>query len=1488
MKHFLFSYLFFFISYSALAQSDLLCPQGSVLVLTVNACIADPYTIPTSFGIEPVANVPTGTACVVASDNKRDGWFQFTATSVTTTIIGTVIAGQNLAIDVYTGSCGAMTEVGAPPCQTSGGNGVSETTILNTVIGTTYFIRLIKSTSATGIMSGTISVLSPQFNDDCSGAITLTPSAPSFPPTCNQTCGQTLNATGSSPSSACVGSANDDVWYKFTATQFQHIITVGGSASFDAVVEVLSGNCSSLTSLGCANFTAAGAVENLTYSGFVSGTTYYIRVYDFLSPPPATFQFYICVTSPIPPTCPASMGGAAGGVVNVALPYSGAGLTTTGKADDFTASNTITCGSSTYLQGLDGVYIFTPSASGNISVTLTSTSTNVGIMLYDGCPFIGSSSNCVAFSQSAAGNQSFCVDVVSGNTYYLIVDRNAAAGAIPSYALTITAPPVGNNGATCGTAVPISSLPYTTPSLQTTLCKGDDYNNSSSSSCASLYESGEDMVFSYTTAAAQCIQIALSNTSSTVAGFTVYQGCPSSASSNCLGFVGGGNVSGNFTLPASGTYYIVVDSWSPPAFVTFDLNVTSSVGNSPNDFPCNATPLPLGTTVAGDNRCTNPELPAAPSCWTTGTLNTVWYLVTPTGTSLNIKTILGTLTNTQIALYKGTCGTLTQVTPVGSSCNTDEIGCGGTTLNSQMTVTGLTPGTNYWIRVDGELNLTGTFSILAVDGNSGPPFTSQDCGAPLSVCQSNVVSSSYSGNGNYCDFGTVLNCIATGEVNSVWYTIPITSTGSLSFDIIPNDWPGSGTTGSDYDFAIWETGASGLTCTQLAATTPTRCNTGPLGITGCSATGNSPAIYPGFNNEYELSIPVVAGQVYKLMISNGSGSSAGFTFNITSSPDPVSYPSPPTTLTWLGSINTNWNVSSNWGSCSLPDCAVNVVCPSGPTNQPVITTNQTVKDVTINAGSTLTINPNVTLSVCGNFINGGNLVTGAGSIIKFIGTANQFIGIIAAGNYIGANAFANLTMQKPSGTLTLQTNIDIKENDSLLSGQLNTNAKYIRVKKNFYNANGVTTHAPVAPGPSSTYEFNGVGPQMFTNNSSEIDLNNVFMNQAPASTLTLNTGAFNNMNVKGLLTLTNGIIITGAREVVVKNTINLAVINFNVNSYVEGNLRRYLAANAVGVFDFPVGHATPGYERASVNFVSATQIPQLLAYFTPWVIVPNGPVSSECVVANYSLTPALNHGYWTINASASPNTGTYNMTLYNGGYGNAASGWTVMKRTPSGSGTWALNGTCVITSTALVTVRNGMSGFSDFAVAQSATRLPIELLRFEAHVKTSGVLLSWETASEINNNYFNIERSSDGDKFESIGVIPGSGTTTEYHAYSFSDPDPGVGIFYYRLKQIDYDGGYSYSDVVAVKLNSIINEINIFPNPVIEVVNFEFETVNTSKVHFQILDIMGKILIDESKETGKGNVTSQIEIKELPEGIYYLKVFTSDSIYKGKFLKLNK
>ena len=169
MKHTLLFLLLFFFSLTVLAQSDNVCPESSVPTVPINSCAPTSYSVAAGFGVDPF--VPTGTTCVTASNVKRDGWFQFTATSTTTTIIGTANAGQDLALVVYSGTCGNMTEEN---CINGGGNAITETLPLTTVVGTTYYIRVVKNASTSGTLSGTISVLSPPTNDDCSGATSLT------------------------------------------------------------------------------------------------------------------------------------------------------------------------------------------------------------------------------------------------------------------------------------------------------------------------------------------------------------------------------------------------------------------------------------------------------------------------------------------------------------------------------------------------------------------------------------------------------------------------------------------------------------------------------------------------------------------------------------------------------------------------------------------------------------------------------------------------------------------------------------------------------------------------------------------------------------------------------------------------------------------------------------------------------------------------------------------------------------------------------------------------------------------------------------------------------------------------------------------------------------------------------------------------------------------------------------------------------------------
>lgn len=135
-------------------------------------------------------------------------------------------------------------------------------------------------------------------NDNCSGAITIPVNS-----TCVPTIGDVANATESMPAAMCsgaTGSANDDVWFKFVATQTNANVSVTGSAEFDAVIEVFSNSCGSLISLGCTDLSLDGGTEQLLFSTLNVGSTYYVRVYDYYLGAPPTTSFSICVVSFVP------------------------------------------------------------------------------------------------------------------------------------------------------------------------------------------------------------------------------------------------------------------------------------------------------------------------------------------------------------------------------------------------------------------------------------------------------------------------------------------------------------------------------------------------------------------------------------------------------------------------------------------------------------------------------------------------------------------------------------------------------------------------------------------------------------------------------------------------------------------------------------------------------------------------------------------------------------------------------------------------------------------------------------------------------------------------------------------------------------------------------------------------------------------------------------------------------------------------------------
>ena len=174
--------------------------------------------------------------------------------------------------------------------------------------------------------------------------------------------------------------------------------------------------------------------------------------------------------------------------------------------------------------------------------------------------------------------------------------------------------------------------------------------------------------------------------------------------------------------------------------------------------------------------------------------------------------------------------------------------------------------------------------------------------------------------------------------------------------------------------------------------------------------------------------------------------------------------------------------------------------------------------------------------------------------------------------------------------------------------------------------------------------------------------------------------------------------------------------------------------------------------------------------------------------------------------------------------------------------------------------------------------VPVELTSFSASFVKNAVNLKWATATELNNKGFYIERSNlkNSNEWQTVSFVNGNGTTTETKQYSFSDHTPLQGLSYYRLKQVDYDGSFTYSNIVEVVNGGVVNNFELaqnFQNPFNPSTKISWQSSVEAQTTLKIYDVLGNevaVLINEFKPAG--NYEVDFNASNLTSGVYLYKI----------------
>lgn len=566
-------------------------------------------------------------------------------------------------------------------------------------------------------------------------------------------------------------------------------------------------------------------------------------------------------------------------------------------------------------------------------------------------------------------------------------------------------------------------------------------------------------------------------------------------------------------------------------------------------------------------------------------------------------------------------------------------------------------------------------------------------------------------------------------------------------------------------------------------------------------------------------------------------------------------PSNCTGIVWIGGTNNDWHTATNWCNGNIPTINDDVQIEAGY-YQPQINADAKCKSLTVNSGATV-INNNV-LTINGDIAGAGTYTNGANSTLLIQGAVNvSTFNASASGNNVGYTSSANQTIKPVTyhnlnlaqdGNKSLASNITINGDLTISQNATFTGAVNVDLKGSLSaNANQI----------EPTIIFSGTSTQVISSDAVAVSptLNNMTINKPSGEVLLIR-----NMTINNQLSMLSGNFNVGDNSLTLLGLVSGEWANAQIIG-TQGTVTATGTSGNVGGLGATI--TTTGTVTVTRGF-AALGTNTFTRYYD---ITSTGEITAIEYLYNSSEVNGVT-GDKTLYASI--NNGPLTKLT------NVVSSGNIL--------TWS--GTDIFSSTSRkANLRVAAGGRVVIVGGSNSSPVPVTFASFSGTNHITHTSLVWKTSFEFNNDKFVIEASTDGVTFDEVGELKGNGNSNSINTYEFNLVNSTDNVVFYRIKQVDFDGKFTYSKIITVSNQLLGNEeFKLFPNPSLSSnVNFEFSNLESENVTISIKDLNEKELFTENVSL-KGNGVNKISTIDLPTGIYFVFFTTASKVHIEKLV----